>query len=161
MLLGLERVLDDVGVEDSVGARHGERRCLVYAPGERLDLAIQVGELDHVARADHVEALADVGQAAKLGEIRKLQLHAAEFLVERVIPADRDRDELERHRGCGVSCGNLIRRGWQEIIDRRIEQRVFYLGANCGKDGAGDDAGCNDAETPRFCGGNGMGCLRK
>ena len=60
-----------------------------------------------------------------------------------------------------LRCGSFIHRGRQEIIDRRIEQRVFDLGANRGKDGAGDHAGCDDAEAPRFCGGNGMGSLRK
>ena len=117
-LLGLERVLDDVRAEAVLGAGHRKRRRLVDAPRQRLDLAVQVRQLDHVARADHVEALADVREAAQFREVRKLELQAAEDLVERVVAADRDGDEFEgrgaRRRGSAAataSDGNSARPG--------------------------------------------------
>ena len=47
--------------------------------------------------------------------------------------------------------------GRQEVVDRRVEQRVLDLRADGGKDRAGDDAGRDDAEAPRLCGGDGLG----
>ena len=154
-LLGLERVLDDVRAEAVLGAGHRERRRLVDAPRERLDLAVQVRQLDDVARADHVEALADVREAAQFREIRELQLHAAEDLVERVIAADRDGDELEGRGARRHRLGRLD--GRQEGVDRRVEQRVLDLRAHRREDRARDDAGRDDAEAVWLRGGDDLG----
>ena len=138
------------------GAGHRERRRLVDAPRERLDLAVQVRQLDHVARADHVEALADVRQAPQFREVRELQLQAAEDLVERVVAADRDRDEFEGRGGRRRGLRRRPSTAGSSVVDRRVEKRILDLRADGREDRAGDDAGRDDAEAPRLGGGDGV-----
>jgi hypothetical protein len=89
------------------------------------------------------------------GEVGELQLQAAEDLVERVVAADRDGDELERR---GARRLNRSRqRGRRQRIEGGVEQRVLYLGPDRREDRARDCAGGNDAQAARLRDSDGLG----
>ncbi len=125
LLLGLERVLDDIGGKSLLCARDRKGRCLVDPAGERLQLAAEVGHLDHVTGADDIEAPADVGQVAKRRQVRDIQPQFAEDAVERVIAADRDGDEFERRCGCRRRA--CIGRVGRKFPLQRLRHRVLQL----------------------------------